>query len=77
MSFKVIEIKSSKNHQQIDLPKEFSFDDDKVYVKRVGKALYLIPYHEIWKNFKDSLEEFSEDFMQERKQPDLEERAGF
>jgi antitoxin VapB len=55
--------------QAVRLPKEFRFEGDKVYVKRVGNAVVLIPYRESWRGLFESLERFSEDFMEDREQP--------
>lgn len=55
--------------QAVRLPKEFRFDGDKVYVKRVGNAVVLLPYRDSWRGMFESLEQFSEDFMQDREQP--------
>jgi antitoxin VapB len=55
--------------QAVRLPKEFRFEGDKVYVKRVGNAVVLIPYRESWQGLFESLERFSEDFMEDREQP--------
>ena len=60
--------------QAVRLPKEFRFEGERVYIKRVGKAVVLIPYHEPWQSLLDSLELFSDDFMAEREQPGQQER---
>ena len=61
--------------QAVRLPKEFRFDGDEVYVKRVGNAVVLLPSRDSWRGLFDSLELFSEDFMESRDQPlRLEER---
>ena len=67
-------LKMEDNHQVIILPKDCYLEGDEVYLKQVGNALVLIsksnPYQPLW----DSLELFSEDFMNERLQPTLEMR---
>lgn len=60
--------------QAIRLPKEFRFEGDEVYIKKVGDVVMLIPYHAPWRVMADSLEMFSEDFMSSREQPELQER---
>lgn len=55
--------------QAVRLPKEFRFEGDRVYVKRVGNAVVLLPYGDSWRGLFESLEQFSEDFMDEREQP--------
>lgn len=77
MGFKTINIKNKKGFQAIRIPKQMKIDDDKVYLKKVGNALYIIPYHKPWQNLFDSLESFTSDFMDERKQPENQPRESF
>ena len=60
--------------QAVRLPKEYRFRSDRVYIKRVGEAVVLLPYQAPWKTLVDSLSQFSEDFMTERNQPAAQER---
>ncbi|MGF1470773.1 MAG: antitoxin [Rubrobacteraceae bacterium] len=55
--------------QAVRLPKKFRFDGDEVYVKRIGNAVVLIPHDDSWSGLFESLELFSEDFMEDREQP--------
>ncbi len=55
--------------QAVRLPKEFRFQGDKVYIRRIGKAVVLLPLDEGWQPLLDSLYLFSEDFMERREQP--------
>ena len=64
----VVEIVQDGKNQVVKLPEEFSLNDDKVYINKVGNALVLIPYHDPWRPLFDSLNKFSDDFMQERNQ---------
>lgn len=59
--------------QAVRLPKEFRFEGDRVYVKRVGSAVILLPYIGSWESLYESLGTFSDDFMEERGQPVREE----
>jgi len=59
--------------QAVRLPKEFRFEGDRVYIKRVGNAVVLLPYRDSWRGMFESLERFSEDFMENREQPASEE----
>lgn len=63
--------------QAVRLPKEFRFEGDSVAIKRVGKAVVLLPYNEPWETLLDSLSMFSSDFMDERVQPSLDVREDF
>ncbi len=60
--------------QAVRLPKEFRFEGDRVYVKRVGNAVVLLPYRDSWQSLLQSLEQFSGDFMEDREQPFGQER---
>lgn len=60
--------------QAVRLPKEFRFDNDRVYIKRVGEAVILLSYQTPWKTLLDSLSLFSSDFMEERGQPSVQDR---
>lgn len=60
--------------QAVRLPKEFRFENDRVYIKRVGDAVVLLPYQTPWETLLDSLSLFSVDFMSERVQPPTQQR---
>ena len=61
--------------QAIRLPKEYRFRGTKVYLKRIGNAVILIPEQDSWQTLLESLDQFSDDFMVERQQPPVQERA--
>ena len=61
--------------QAMRLPKPFRFEGDRMFTKRVGNAAALVPYQDSWETLFESLDQFSEDFMQQRGQlapPDRE-----
>ena len=60
--------------QAVRLPKDFRFEGDEVFIKKVGDAVILIPYHSPWSTLVDSLQLFSADFMEDREQPAIQER---
>ncbi len=62
--------------QAVRLPKEYSFQGSEVYVKRLGRTVLLIPKDDPWETLIGSLERFSDDFMDERLQPDWQAREG-
>ena len=74
MGIETIDIKNTKGAQDIRIPEKMRIDDDKVYLKKVGNALYVIPYHSPWQNLIDSADSFTSDFMDEREQPDRQQR---
>ncbi len=61
--------------QAVRLPKEYRFRGDRVFIKRMGNAVVLIPYQDSWRTLIESLELFSADFMETREQPPAERRA--
>ena len=71
---KTAKLKTEKRHQVIVLAEEYQVEGDEFYVKKVGNAIVLIsvdnPYQSLW----DSLELFSDDFLEQREQPALEQR---
>jgi antitoxin VapB len=60
--------------QAVRLPKEFKFQGDEVYLKKMGRLVVLIPKDNPWDSLIHSLDHFSDDYMTEREQPDLEKR---
>ena len=61
--------------QAVRLPKEYRVDDTEVYIKKFEDIILLIPKESGWKVMEDSLKYFSEDFMNERNQPGVQERV--
>lgn len=54
----------------MQLPEGFHIDGNEVYVKHLGKSVLLIPKDaDPWDLMADSLDQFTDDFMQERCQP--------
>ena len=51
--------------QAIRLPKTCRFDNDEVFVNRIGNIVMLIPKEERWKNMVRSIDYFTDDFMVE------------
>ena len=66
---KTAKIFANGRSQAVRLPKEFRFEGNVVFIKRVGEGVVLIPYHEPWQSLFDSLNQFSDDYMTERNQP--------
>ena len=65
----------SGHSQAVRIPKEYQVKDTEMSIRRVGSALILTPKHNPWAAFEESLDEFTEDFMQDgRNQPIMQER---
>ncbi|MBN1250025.1 MAG: antitoxin [Anaerolineae bacterium] len=60
--------------QAVRLPKEYRFEGDEVFIKRVGHAVLLIPSTYSWETLFDSLDQFSEDYLSTREQPEVQAR---
>ena len=56
--------------QAVRLPKEFQFEGNQVYIKRMGNAVVKFPTEDPWHTLFDSLDQFSDDFMVSRDQPE-------
>lgn len=60
----------SGNSQAVRLPKEFQIGEEEVLIQRVGNSIILTPKSDPWRAFRESLNEFSDDFMKDgRNQP--------
>lgn len=77
MKVEAVSIQDNEGFQAIPIPDEFRINDDKVYIKKIGNALFIIPFHKPWQNVLDSLESFSSDFMDDRNQPSEQDRELF
>ena len=55
--------------QAVRLPKEFRFSGSDVFIKRIGKIVLLIPKDDPWASLADSLDQFTDDYMETRDQP--------
>jgi len=52
--------------QAVRLPKEFRFEGDEVFVHREGNRIVLTPKRRSWREFFESVEKPTPDFMSER-----------
>ncbi len=77
MEFEPVEIQESAGFQSIKIPKNLKIEDSKVYLKKVGNALFVIPFHNPWQSLIDSVDEFTQDFMEDREQPSEQTREKF
>ena len=77
MTFKMLDIQISAGQQFIKIPESLHIEDDRVYVRKLGNALFIIPFHNPWQSLFDSLELFSGDFMDDRAQPEQQKRESF
>ncbi|MGF1673778.1 MAG: antitoxin [Rivularia sp. (in: cyanobacteria)] len=71
---KTAKLITNDDNQTVILPKEFKFNGNEVYIKKVGNTVILISKENPWQTLFDSLELFSDEFMGTREQPKLEIR---
>ena len=71
---KVAKLFKNGQSQAVRLPKEFRFEGTQVFIKRVGNAVLLLPKQDSWQLLFDSLNQFSDDFMESREQPQQQNR---
>lgn len=66
----------SGNSQAVRIPKEFQLEGDEVEILKRGKNLVLRPKKRSWAGLIQSLQKFTDDFMEkERKQPPVQKRG--
>ena len=77
MAFEIIEIDNQKDFQDLKIPEKFKINDNKVYIKKVGDALYIIPFHNAWDGLISATRDFTSDFMENRGQLPDQQRETF
>ena len=77
MAFETLDIQNIEGFQSIRIPDNLKINDNKVYLKKIGNSLYIIPFHNPWDNLINSLNSFTPDFMADRRQPDNQKRESF
>ncbi|AFY59277.1 antitoxin [Synechococcus sp. PCC 6312] len=60
------QIKTDGDHQIVILPKEIELSGTEFYIKKVGDSIILISKDHPWQLLFDSLDQFSDDFMETR-----------
>jgi antitoxin VapB len=75
MTFEAIDIQQTNGAQIIRIPERMKIADDKVYLRKLGNTLYVIPFHNPWQSLFESLDNFTPDFMEDRNQPALQEHT--
>jgi len=55
--------------QAVRLPKDFRFSENDVFIKKIGKMVVLFPKDDPWSSLVNSLDQFTDDFMESRDQP--------
>jgi len=60
--------------QAVRLPKTYRFEGDEVLIKRVGRAVVLLPRAHAWDVLFDSLDQFEPGTRIERAQPQSQQK---
>ena len=60
--------------QAVRLPKDFRFSGDDVFIRKIGKIVILIPKDDPWASLPNSLDQFTDDYMETRDQPTQDSR---
>ncbi len=63
--------------QAVRLPKDFRFSDNDVFIKKIGRMVVLLPKDDPWSVLVNSLDQFTDDFMETRDQPSQGHREKF
>lgn len=63
--------------QAVRLPKNLNFSGNDIYIKKIGRLVVLIPKDDPWSSLINSLDQFTDDFMHNRNQPDQDSREKF
>ena len=73
---KTATVTSDVQGQTVHLPGDVHLEGDEVFVKQVGRSVLLIPkQHDTWQSLVESLDQFSDDFMEDRAQPPEQSRV--
>lgn len=72
---KVAMVTTEREGQTVHLPAEIRLADGEFFVTQVGRSLLLVPKGTSpWQSLVESLEGFSEDYMEDRAQPAPQKR---
>jgi len=71
---KTAKIFNNGRSQAVRLPKEYRFTESDVYIKKLNNIVILFPKDDPWVSLINSLDTFSEDFMEDRNQPSDQKR---
>jgi antitoxin VapB len=72
---KTAKVFKSGNSQAVRIPKEFHLESEEVEIRKQGGSLILRPRKKSWAALIESLDKFSDDFMdQGRNQPPAQNR---
>ena len=71
---RIAKVFTNGRSQAVRLPKDCRFAESEVYVKKFDNAVILLSKKDPWAPLIDSLDRFSDDFMEDRNQPAQQDR---
>jgi len=75
---KIVKVFKSGNSYAVRIPKEYQVNGKELIINKIGNTIILFPPDDPWKLFRNSLDEFSDDFFADgRKQPTMQKRKSF
>jgi len=57
--------------QAVRLPMKFRLPGNEVFIQKLGDAVILTPKEKAWQTFLNGLHAFSEDFMENGREPEI------
>jgi antitoxin VapB len=63
--------------QAIRLPKEYRFQGDEVYINKIDDIVVIMPKNKKMASLMNTINKFTDDFMEERNQPAAQVREDF
>ena len=55
--------------QAVRLPRDCRFEDEEVYIKKIGNTVMLFPKNQVWQTFLEGLYGFTDDFLSDGREP--------
>jgi len=77
MKMEEVDIENISGSQFIKIPENLKIDDNKVFLKKVGNSIFIIPFHNPWQTLFESINLFTDDFLEDRKQLGQDTREPF
>ena len=63
--------------QAIRLPKEYRFKGNEVYINKIDDIVVIMPKNKKMASLMNTIDKFTDDFMEERNQPPVQSREVF
>jgi antitoxin VapB len=66
---------NSGNSQAVRLPKKYRFKNKEAYISKIGDAVVIFPKKSGWNALLESIDKFTDDFLDDRQQPENQSRG--